>query len=141
MLSRSATLQIQIGHTFFPTSNGLLLTLATFASASSRDRSAASSSAAMGDRVGREPAMLWSFGLAIVGFAVIPSYSQIGMAALVLLVIFRLLQGFAVGGEVGPSTAYLIEYAPQNRRGLNVAALTSAILGEHRRSHGSAGDR
>jgi MFS family permease len=55
--------------------------------------------------------MLWSFGLAIVGFAVIPSYSQIGMAALVLLVIFRLLQGFAVGGEVGPSTAYLIECA------------------------------
>ena len=102
---------IQIGHTLLPSSNGSLLTLATFASASSRDRSAASSSAAMGDRVGREPAMLWSFGLAIVGFAVIPSYSQIGMAALVLLVIFRLLQGFAVGGEVGPSTAYLIECA------------------------------
>ena len=77
-----------------------------------------------GDRVGRKPAMLWSFGLmgfAIIGLAVIPSYSQIGMAAPVLLVIFRLLQGFAVGGEVGPSTAFLIESAAQNRRGLYVA--------------------
>ena len=53
--------------------------------------------------------------------AFIPSYSQIGVAAPALLVIFRLLQGFAVGGEVGPSSAFLIESAPESRRGLYVA--------------------
>lgn len=115
---------IQIGHTFFPTSGGLLLTLATFGVGFVTRPLGGFVIGRYGDRVGRKPAMLWSFGLmgfAIVGLALIPSYSQIGVAAPVLLVIFRLLQGFAVGGEVGPSTAFLIESAPQNRRGLYVA--------------------
>jgi len=43
------------------------------------------------------------------------------VAAPVLLLIFRLLQGFALGGEVGPSTAYLVEVAPPRRRGLYVS--------------------
>jgi MFS family permease len=60
-------------------------------------------------------------GIAITGLALTPSYGQIGMAAPILLVLFRLLQGFALGGEVGPSTAYLIEAAPPGRRGLYVA--------------------
>jgi MHS family citrate/tricarballylate:H+ symporter-like MFS transporter len=115
---------IQIGHAFFPTSAGLLLTLATYGVGFVTRPLGGFVVGRYGDRVGRKPAMLWSFGLmglAIVGLSVIPSYSQIGMAAPVLLVIFRLLQGFAVGGEVGPSTAFLIESAPQNRRGLYVA--------------------
>jgi MFS family permease len=74
-----------------------------------------------GDRVGRKPAMLLSFALmaiSVVGFAVTPSYAQIGVLAPILLLLFRLLQGFAVGGEVGPSTAFLIEAAPAHRRSL-----------------------
>jgi MFS family permease len=73
------------------------------------------------DRVGRRPAMLVSFtmmGLAILALALIPSYSAIGVAAPVLAVLARLTQGFALGGEVGPTTAYLVEAAPASRRGL-----------------------
>jgi MHS family citrate/tricarballylate:H+ symporter-like MFS transporter len=115
---------VQIGHTFFPATGGLLLTLATFGVGFVTRPLGGFVIGRYGDRVGRKPAMLWSLGLmgfAIVGLALIPSYSQIGVAAPLLLVLFRLLQGFAVGGEVGPSTAFLIESAPQNRRGLFAA--------------------
>ena len=74
----------------------------------------------LGDYAGRKPAMLLSFslmGVSIVGLALTPSYAAIGAAAPVLCVIFRLLQGFALGGEVGPTTAYLVEAAPPGRRG------------------------
>jgi MFS transporter, MHS family, citrate/tricarballylate:H+ symporter len=70
--------------------------------------------------------------------ALIPSYAQIGLAAPILLLLFRLVQGFALGGEVGPSTAYLIEAAPAHRRGFyvsfqyatqGVAILTAGLVG------------
>ena len=73
------------------------------------------------DRVGRRPAMLLSFtlmGFAILALALIPSYRSIGIAAPILAVLARMLQGFALGGEVGPTTAYLVEAAPTKRRGL-----------------------
>jgi len=78
----------------------------------------------MGDRRGRKPAMLFSFGLmgaSITGLALTPSYASIGVAAPVLIVLFRLLQGFALGGEVGPSSAFLMEAAPPARRGFYVS--------------------
>jgi MFS transporter, MHS family, citrate/tricarballylate:H+ symporter len=118
---------IQIGHTFFPashTSHGLLLSLATFGVGFLTRPLGAIVIGRYGDRAGRRPAMLWSFGLmglAILGLALTPSYERIGRAAPVLLVFFRLLQGLAVGGEVGPSTAFLVEAAPPERRGLYVA--------------------
>jgi MFS family permease len=68
--------------------------------------------------------MLLSFSLmggAIVGLALTPAYRDIGVAAPVLAILFRLVQGFAVGGEVGPSTAFLVEAAPPERRGLYVS--------------------
>ena len=78
----------------------------------------------LGDRIGRKPAMLLSFGLmgvSVVGLALTPSYASIGVAAPILLVLFRLVQGFAVGGEVGPSTAFLMEAAPANKRAFYVS--------------------
>jgi len=78
----------------------------------------------LGDRAGRKPAMFLSFGLmgiSIVGLALTPSYARIGFAAPLLAVLFRLLQGFALGGEVGPSTAFLMEAAPPGKRGLYVS--------------------
>ena len=57
-------------------------------------------------------------GAAILALAFIPSYRSIGIAAPILAVLARLLQGFALGGEVGPTTAYLVEAAPEHRRGL-----------------------
>src|SRR6185295_5850121 len=73
------------------------------------------------DRVGRRPAMLASFtlmGFSILALALIPSYRSIGIAAPILAVLARMLQGFALGGEVGPTTAYLVEAAPERSRGL-----------------------
>jgi MHS family citrate/tricarballylate:H+ symporter-like MFS transporter len=118
---------IQIGHTFFPAEyfhNGLLSALATFGIGFIMRPLGGIVIGRYGDRVGRKPAMLLSFtlmGVGITGLALTPSYAQIGMAAPILLVLFRLIQGFALGGEVGPSTAFLIEAAPPERRGLYVA--------------------
>jgi MFS family permease len=74
----------------------------------------------MGDRIGRKPAMILSFtlmGIGVIGLALTPSYARIGIAAPILVIFFRLAQGFALGGEVGPTTAYLVEAAPPHRRG------------------------
>src|SRR5271163_3521268 len=118
---------IPIGHCFFPqslTSHGLLYSLATFGVGFLTRPLGAVVIGIYGDRTGRRPAMVLSsalMGAAILGLVLTPSYAQIGIAAPILLVIFRLLQGFALGGEVGPSTAFLVEAAPPNRRGLYVS--------------------
>jgi MHS family citrate/tricarballylate:H+ symporter-like MFS transporter len=118
---------IQIGHCFFPESqtvHGLLYSLATFAIGYLTRPLGGVVIGMYGDRVGRKPAMLLSFalmGASILGLALTPSYAQIGIMAPILLVIFRLVQGFALGGEVGPSTAFLVEAAPPNRRGFYVS--------------------
>jgi MFS family permease len=68
--------------------------------------------------------MLLSFmliGVGVVGLPLIPSYASIGVLAPILAIAFRLLQGFALGGEVGPSTAFLMEAAPPLRRGLYIS--------------------
>ena len=71
-------------------------------------------------------------GVAMTGLALTPSYATVGMAAPVLAVLFRLVQGFALGGEVGPNIAFLLEAAPPNRRGffisLNFASADFAVL-------------
>jgi MHS family citrate/tricarballylate:H+ symporter-like MFS transporter len=118
---------IQIGHCFFPqsqTSHGLLYSLATFGVGFLMRPLGGVLIGMYGDRVGRKPAMVLSFalmGASILGLALTPSYAQIGIAAPILLVIFRIVQGFALGGEVGPSTAFLVEAAPPNRRGFYVS--------------------
>ena len=85
--------------------------------------------------------MILSFtlmGLAILALAVIPPYSRIGLTAPVLAIVARMVQGFSLGGEVGPNTAYLLESAPVARRGLivamqgasqNVAAIVGSLVG------------
>ena len=114
---------IQIGHVFFPesqTSHGLLYSLATFGLGFITRPLGGIVIGTYGDRVGRKAAMMVSFslmGIAILGLALTPSYAQIGMAAPLLLLLFRLIQGFALGGEVGPSTAFLIEAARPHQRG------------------------
>ncbi|MCG5076039.1 MFS transporter [Paraburkholderia tagetis] len=75
---------------------------------------------AFADRAGRKAAMtltLWlmALGSAMIAFA--PTYAQIGLAAPALIVLARLVQGFAVGGEVGASTSMLLEYADDRSRG------------------------
>lgn len=72
------------------------------------------------DRVGRKRALvtivlLMAFSTVMIG--VLPTYNQIGIAAPLLLLLARLIQGFSAGGEFGTSTAMLIEFAPPGRRG------------------------
>ena len=118
---------IQIGRTFFPSHNAygsLMLSLATFGAGFITRPIGGIIIGAYADRVGRKPAMLLSFtlmGVAIVSLALIPGYRTIGIAAPILAVLARMAQGFSLGGEVGPTTAYLMEAAAPNRRGLAVS--------------------
>src|SRR5579862_5602171 len=133
-----AIFAVYIGKTFFPSheaSANLILSLATFGVGFVTRPIGGIVLGILGDRLGRKPAMILSFiliGVAMLGIALTPGYAQIGLAAPILLVCFRLVQGFALGGEVGPSTAWLIEAAPPERRGfygsLQYATQNTAIL-------------
>ncbi len=134
----------QIGRTFFPSETpgvSLLASLATFGMGFFTRPLGALMLGRFADRAGRKPAMLLSFalmGIAALALPLIPSYASIGIAAPILVLMFRLLQGFAIGGEVGASTAFLVEAAPASRRGLyaslqamsaDMSALTAGIVG------------
>jgi len=135
---------IQIGHSFFPVQSeysSLMLSLATFGAGFVTRPIGGIVLGIYSDRVGRRPAMLLSFalmGAAILVLALTPSYNTIGLAAPVIAIAARMVQGFALGGEVGPTTAYLIEIAPPERRALvvawqptsqEIAATTGALVG------------
>jgi MHS family proline/betaine transporter-like MFS transporter len=83
----------------------------------------------IGDRVGRGPALLWSVvAMAVPTFAMalLPTYEQIGIWASVLMLICRMTQGLAVGGEYTSSAIFLAETAQPGRRG---AASAWAVFG------------
>jgi MHS family citrate/tricarballylate:H+ symporter-like MFS transporter len=117
----------QIGRTFFPSDTpgtSLLASLATFGAGFLTRPLGALIIGRYADRSGRKPAMLlsfWLMGIAVVGLPLVPAYASIGVAAPLLVIAFRLLQGFALGGEVGPNTAFLTEVAPAHRRGFYVS--------------------
>ena len=118
---------VMIGEAFFPGESEigrLLGALATFGVGFFTRPLGAAVIGAYADRVGRRAAltltlMLMAIGSAVVGLT--PTYAQIGLAAPVILVFARLIQGFSCGGEVGPATTYLLESAPPEKR----AALTA----------------
>lgn len=117
---------VQIGEALFPGSGDakLLLSLATFGVGFVTRPLGGFVIGRFADRRGRKPAMILSFsmmGIAIVGLSLTPSYSVVGMVAPILAVMFRMLQGFALGGEVGPNTAFLVEAAPANHRSFYVS--------------------
>lgn len=118
---------VYIGRAFFPSSSptsSLLASLGAFGAGFVTRPIGGFVIGTMGDRLGRKPAMILSFslmGIAIVGLAVTPPRSMIGVAAPVLVICFRMLQGFALGGNVGPTTAFLLEAAPPERRGFYTA--------------------
>ena len=87
----------------------------------------------LGDLVGRKHTFLITIVLmgastALVG--VLPSYESIGVLAPIILIILRLLQGLALGGEYGGAAVYVAEHAPQGKRGLYTSWIqTTATLG------------
>ena len=128
---------VQIGRSLFPgdASQSLILSLATFGVGFVSRPLGGLIIGRMADRRGRKPAMILSFslmGIGIVGLALTPSYGAIGAAASAIAVLFRLIQGFALGGEVGPNAAFLMEAAPPHRRGfylsIHLATADAAVL-------------
>ena len=74
----------------------------------------------VGDTHGRKTALLITIALMAIGtvlVGILPTYAAIGIAAPLLLVLARLMQGFSAGGEWGSSTAYIVEWAPSDKRG------------------------
>lgn len=90
----------------------------------------------IGDRLGRKRALQLTFtimGVATLLVGFLPAYSTIGVLAPVILIVLRLIQGIAVGGETGGAWVTLVETAPPNRRGLfgafvQVGAGVGAVL-------------
>lgn len=122
-----ALFAIQIGGAFFPSHSrylSLMGSLATFGAGFITRPLGAHVLGGYADRHGRKPAMLVSLGLmgaGIVMLCLTPSYATIGIAAPILAVLARLLQGFALGGEVGASTVYMMESARADNRGFSMS--------------------
>ena len=113
----------QIGAHFFPASNptaSLLAAYGTFAAGFLMRPVGGALFGWVGDRFGRKQALIWSvLAMAVPSFAIglLPSVATIGIAAPVLLLVFRLMQGLAVGGEYMASSVFLVEGAAPGKRG------------------------
>ncbi|SDQ18908.1 Predicted arabinose efflux permease, MFS family [Pseudoxanthomonas sp. CF385] len=87
----------------------------------------------LGDRIGRKYTFLVTIlimGISTFLVGVLPNYASIGMAAPVILIVLRLAQGLAMGGEYGGAATYVAEHAPDGKRGLYTAFIqTTATLG------------
>jgi len=115
---------IYIGQAFFPVAGEfgpLLASVAAFGVGFFTRPLGSLLIGAFADRVGRKPALILTVVLITIGtlgIAATPSYAAIGIAAPIIVVVCRLLQGLALGGEIGPATALLLELAPPGKRGL-----------------------
>jgi MHS family proline/betaine transporter-like MFS transporter len=119
----AATLSI----VFFPSDNptvSLLNTFLVFGSAFVVRPLGALFFGRLGDRAGRRVSLVASIGLMSLAAALtglLPGYATIGVAAPILLVILRMLQGFSTGGEIGGAASYIREWAPKDRRSLYIS--------------------
>lgn len=113
-----------IAKAFFPLENpvsGLLIAVAVFGVGFFARPIGSIYIGAYADHKGRRPALLLTMALMALGtlmMAFTPAYGSIGLLAPVTIVLARLVQGFALGGEVGAATAFLYEVAPEKRKNL-----------------------
>lgn len=111
-------------HVFFPDLSPAMATIASFATFAAAFFSRPVGAAVFGhfgDRLGRKKTLITTLlimGLSTVAVGLVPSAASIGVAAPILLLTLRLLQGFAVGGEWAGSALLSAEYAPPNKRGM-----------------------
>lgn len=121
---------------FFPTGNdtaALLNTFAIFAAAFFMRPLGGFVFGPLGDKLGRQRVLalvilLMSGATVLIG--VLPTYASIGVAAPLLLLLLRCLQGFSAGGEYGGGAVYLAEFASERRRGLTITFMVwSGVLG------------
>lgn len=137
-------LTVIISRLFFPSGSeyaSLLLAMATFGVGFFMRPVGGIVIGLYADRKGRKAALqliilLMTVAMALIGFA--PTYAAIGVGAPLLIVLARLLQGFATGGEFASATSFLVESAPADRRGFygslqmvgqSIAALAGALSG------------
>jgi MFS family permease len=125
-----------IANQFFPKTNptaALLSTLATFAAGFIVRPFGALVFGRLGDIVGRKYTFLLTLilmGGSTFAIGLIPSYESIGFLAPILVLILRLLQGLALGGEYGGAATYVAEHSPANKRGFYTSWIqTTATLG------------
>src|SRR5216684_1944339 len=132
----AGSLAIYISRTFFSGVNptaAFIFTLLGFAAGFAVRPFGAIVFGRLGDLVGRKYTFLITIlimGLSTFVVGLLPSYAAIGVAAPIILIVLRMLQGLALGGEYGGAATYVAEHAPQGKRGLHTSWIqTTATLG------------
>jgi MFS family permease len=130
------TLGVFIAPLFYPPGNSaiqFLVFLATFATGFAVRPFGAIIFGRVGDLIGRKYAFLVTLtlmGLSTAVIGLLPTYATIGFVAPLILVVLRLLQGLALGGEYGGAATYVAEHAPDDKRGFYTSFIqTTATVG------------
>jgi MFS family permease len=124
-----------LGRTFFPAGNDVLNTLlawATFAVGFGFRPLGAILFGYLGDKLGRKYTFLVTItlmGLATAGIGLIPGYAVIGVAAPVAIILLRIAQGLALGGEYGGAAIYVAEHSPGGRSGYHTSFIQASVVG------------
>lgn len=122
-----------IAKQFFPTSDayvGLLQTFGAFAAGYLARPIGSVLLGRLADRIGRRAALTATIAMMAIGtiaIGLVPSYATIGVAAPAILLLARVVQGLAAGGEWGTAAAFLAEWAGPNRRGLYGGMLLASV--------------
>jgi len=122
-----------IGSVFFPTGSGQLQTLlawAGFAVGFGFRPLGAIVFGYFGDRFGRKHTFIVTIvlmGIATAGVGLVPSYASIGWLAPVLIILLRICQGLALGGEYGGAAIYVAEHAPEGKRGFYTSFIQASV--------------
>lgn len=129
------TLAAIIGKTFFPSDNAtleILLVWAGFAVGFGFRPLGAVLFGFLGDRLGRKYTFLVTvtlMGIATAGVGMIPSATMIGIAAPIIVILLRILQGLALGGEYGGAAIYVAEHSPPEKRGFYTSFIQASVVG------------
>jgi MFS family permease len=129
------TLAALLSPVFFPSGNetlSLLYVWATFAVGFGFRPIGAILFGYLGDKLGRKYTFLVTvtlMGIATAGVGLVPSAATIGVAAPIIIISFRILQGLALGGEYGGAAIYVAEHAPPDKRGLYTSFIQASVAG------------
>ena len=129
------TLAAIIGQTFFPSGNEtlqILLVWAGFAVGFGFRPLGAILFGYLGDKLGRKYTFLVTvtlMGIATAGVGLTPSATSIGIAAPIIVILLRVLQGLALGGEYGGAAIYVAEHAPKEKRGFYTSFIQASVAG------------
>lgn len=129
------TLAAIIGKTFFPSGNAtleMLLVWAGFAVGFGFRPLGAILFGYLGDKLGRKYTFLVTvtlMGIATAGVGFLPSAATIGTAAPIIIILLRVLQGLALGGEYGGAAIYVAEHSPPGKRGYFTSFIQASVVG------------